>query len=902
MSFGTRGWLFASRSMDLLRDEIDLAARYGVNHIQLSHSLVHYAEQVLQSAVLREHIAELIDRAHRHGIEVAIWTHELQNVPQEFMVGGKVDLASRHTWDQIAHKYDELFESLPGLDGVVLTLTETRVRIDDDNEVAATRPPVQRIARMVSMINQVCRKHGARLIVRTFTWVPRTMLWYAEAMRSVPDDVMVMTKESWGDWYQYSPPNQQFGLYGRHPQIMELDCWGEYAGRTEIPWISADYIRSRLEYAQRMGLAGAIARVDRAERSTFGTPNEFNTVAFSRLVQDMTVDLDRVWTEWLERTYSPEAAGSVRRALERTNEIIQRIYFTRGIKGATTPTPTLVDVEAESTIRFWRDFHGQWEPEMAVRGEQLLDPTEETVISLVSEKDRAISLCDQALADLETARSHMDEHAFERLRTGFEHARALAVASRAMTEAVYLHKLLEREPTPARREWFEHSGQTLLATAHDIEHTYGKGFSLIRPEALRDIWRAAENIHSGRVAWSVPLGLYVAASPAVGDVGRGGLPMVVAVSSHKEIVGLSGDGRRLWTTTTLGQRYEYPHFSSPIIVTDRASGEARVFAGAADGRLYCLDADGRIVWQHAMGNRIDAAPAVADVDNDGREEIVVASLDGTVACLDASGGQRWRVDLHEPIFATPALTPTNEIIVATLQGTIACLGADGHSCWQRAVKATPVPPRQYGGVPDGRAYALSEGGPNAVYASPLVTDLQGDGQMDIIIGAATGHLMVYDMRGEVRWEAACGGSIYSSPTVIAAGTPHAHVIVGSDDWRVHAIDTTGRTIWQFDTNGPVRSSPVVVPEHYAGVECIVVGSYDHNVYVIDADGREIDEYLTGGAIFGAPAVADVNGDGRAEIIVGSYDHRLYAFRTSWQVPRGGIIAGCFRGNPRRQGV
>ncbi len=239
--------------------------------------------------------------------------------------------------------------------------------------------------------------------------------------------------------------------------------------------------------------------------------------------------------------------------------------------------------------------------------------------------------------------------------------------------------------------------------------------------------------------------------------------------------------------------------------------------------------------------------------------------------------------------------------MATLHGTVACVTANGEIRWEITVEESFVPPRPYRGVPDGRHYALSEGGSQAVYASPLVADLNGDGSVDIVIAYGDGRLMAYDHQGEVGWEAVCAGAIYSSPSVIGPGSAGARVIVGSDDCNVHAVDMTGATVWQFETGAAVRSSPVVVPERVAGTECIVIGSDDGSLRVLDRDGHELEVYTTGGPILGAPCIADINDDGLAEIVIGSYDHRVYAFRTGWQVPRGQIVAGTFRGGPRRQG-
>ncbi|HRS94058.1 MAG TPA: PQQ-binding-like beta-propeller repeat protein [Candidatus Latescibacteria bacterium] len=901
MSFSTRGWLLASRSMDLLRQEIELAPRFGINHVQLSHSFCAYAEQIVESSELQRDAAELIERAHRHGIEVFVWTHEMQNVPDHLKLGGKVDLNSRRTWDYVAQKYEDLFSAVPELDGVVLTLTETRIRIDDDNEVVSDRPQPHRIARMVSMLDAICRKHKARLIVRTFTWVPRTMLWYAEAMRDVPDHVTIMTKESWGDWYQAQPPNPLLGLFGRHPQMIEFDCWGEYAGGTDFPWVSYEHTRNRLRYAASLGLTGAIARVDRAERSTFGSLNEFNTIAFSELAKNLDKDLESLWRDWLTSKYPSDAVDAIGRALQRTNQIVQLTFYTKGILNVCTSSPSLVEAEADSMIRFYRDFHGQWKTKLAVLADQLANPTEETLVQILWEKDRALSLCEKSIADIESIRSKLETAKYEILHTGFEKTRVQVRAWRAMTEVVYLHKILERDPTPRLREWFERAGRNLERVAEDIEHVHGKGFSRVRPEPLRNVWRVAESIHSKSTGWSTPLGLYVAASPAIGDLEGNGSLSVVAVSSHKEIVALDGNGRRMWTTTTRGERYEYPHFSSPLIIDGRDGGGARVVVGAADGRLYCLDGQGRHVWEFATGNRVDSAPAAGDLNGDGIEEIVAASLDGTVSCLNLRGERLWNVDLLEPIFAAPVITPAREIIVVTLQGTIACLKADGEIRWRQALVGGEIHRTSFQGVPSGKKYALAEGGPNAIYSSPLLCQLLGAGKPALVLGVVTGKVLAFDLDGTLLWEATTAGRVFSSPAVLPGDGKKACVVIGSDDGRVHGIDCAGRLSWQFQTGGAVRSSPVVVPASIAGEARIVVGSDDNRVYVIDEEGREVDDYLTGAEIFGTPAIADVNGDGSLEIVVGSYDHRVYGFRTPWKAEKYSVISGTFRSTNTRTG-
>ena len=77
-------------------------------------------------------------------------------MPREHFLDGKVDLTARETWDFVAMKYVKLFELLPGLDGVVLTLTETKFTIEDVNEVVISKPQARILGRMMDMISRIC--------------------------------------------------------------------------------------------------------------------------------------------------------------------------------------------------------------------------------------------------------------------------------------------------------------------------------------------------------------------------------------------------------------------------------------------------------------------------------------------------------------------------------------------------------------------------------------------------------------------------------------------------------------------------------------------------------------------------------------------------------------------------
>jgi outer membrane protein assembly factor BamB len=74
-------------------------------------------------------------------------------------------------------------------------------------------------------------------------------------------------------------------------------------------------------------------------------------------------------------------------------------------------------------------------------------------------------------------------------------------------------------------------------------------------------------------------------------------------------------------------------------LTPPVIADGRVYAAVIDERrLVCLDAgDGRVLWEHVAGGRIDLPPTIAG----GR--VYVGARDGTVTCLDAAdGAMAWR--------------------------------------------------------------------------------------------------------------------------------------------------------------------------------------------------------------------------------------------------------------------
>ena len=918
-----RGWVLMDYDMDHLRSVIDQAPSFGINHLQFSHQLAMYAEELTAAPQRQRDINELIARAHERNIESYIWTHEMQRVPAQFFRHGKVNLQNdAATWPWLQDRYRSLFQALPEIDGVILTLTETRYRGDDDNEIFSSLLPAERLAKAINTIYEVCQEFHKGLYVRTFTWVPKSLTWMVEALRHVPDEVRVMSKEAWGDWFQYSPYNSFIGVMGNHPQIMEFDLWGEYAGGGHLPWCYPDYMKDRLRDGLKKGIVGAVGRVHspgRVPRENHGASppdqgfsnlSEFNIYTLARLLENPETEVEEIWQQWASERFGAQAASHVISALKRTNDIVQKTFFLFGFVFLSDRHPTFTKAETREHIEFGVRFHSQWNPALKLLGESLLRPTEETVIRVTHEKDEAISLCVKSLHDLEEAKPFLKEADYVALHKAFERALMTARVWRMLSRITLRYRWMQSlgpsynlfygdlsMPRPGSE--LQRDGWELLELADEIEKDYGQQFPLVAPENLRVFWHEVENLFSEHVAWYYLSGLYISSSPAVADLNGDGKLEIVASSAHREIFMLDGEGNEIWKKMTRGERYEYPAYSSPALADLDNDGKLEIIIGAADGRIHAFKANGQRLWAFQTWNRVDSSAAVGDLQGNGELEIVVGSLDGTLHVLNKKGEPLCEYDAGAAIFASPALADLNddgklEIVCGALNGKIFALNDGGELLWEWQAEKVEAEEWTSSGVPDSRLYPLREKGVGVgIYSSPAVFAKKGAGL--IVVGSLNGKLYGLTAQGEKLWEFQTGGPIYSPPTLVDLNDDGVdEILFGSLDGCLYALTPSGQEMWRFQTGGPIYGSAAAADLNGNGILEIVVGSYDHCVWVLNPEGQKIWSYQTGAPIFSSPAIADVNGDGQPEIIIGSYDRRLYALKTGGVCRRNQILWNGFR--------
>jgi hypothetical protein len=193
-----------------------------------------------------------------------------------------------------------------------------------------------------------------------------------------------------------------------------------------------------------------------------------------------------------------------------------------------------------------------------------------------------------------------------------------------------------------------------------------------------------------------------------------------------------------------------------------------------------------------------------------------------------------------------------------------------------------------------------------VESSPVLMDLDGDEQKEVIVGCDDGKLYVKraDGSNQPGFPFATGNMILSSPAVGDLNSDgQLDIVVGSTDRNIYFLRADGNLLVPpILTTAEVKATPVLKDLDGDDSLEVIVGTYDGKLYVLRHDGSSYGPsfpYDLGSAarINGSVAVADLDADGNQEIVLGTYDHKVYAISStgtplggSWPFTTGGVIS------------
>ena len=502
--FPWRGWAFCSvRDKELFAEYVNeavvRASDYGVNLLEfhdytcpggIVDAVITYRDYDKLQRDLSErqraenytYLRQLAQKVKDQGLELNCWYHVFRYAPGELASAypevGDVD--KDFVWNFIAASLDEFFHLMPEVDRLTLTsLHETPSIMQSGGSMSRE----ERLLKLYTTIYDVCKSHGKGLVIRDFIVKDEDLTSFLRIMDALPDDVVIMTKEVFADWTHLNLPlTPSLAAYGGRNLVVEMDVYGEYAGRLDMPCCIPEYIHGAMRGIlpfEPMGVTARLVHDDAKSqhfKTIFDSPNDINVYALGRFLHDPGYQLapgqpwhgnyaqmdGALWREWTASRYGEQAAPAIVRAMRRTADIVRLTYDAAGS----------YDQAHSQLPKTLNQPHFQRRPQPTL--EDRLDSVGFDMLR--DEKDEALHLAERCRADVESTADALNPSDYRQLSDLFEGVIFIIKAFRSRLEMAHARKVYRESPSEARRQGLASAGSDAEELSDAIRARFGDGF------------------------------------------------------------------------------------------------------------------------------------------------------------------------------------------------------------------------------------------------------------------------------------------------------------------------------------------------------------------------------------------------------------------------------------------
>ena len=217
-------------------------------------------------------------------------------------------------------------------------------------------------------------------------------------------------------------------------------------------------------------------------------------------------------------------------------------------------------------------------------------------------------------------------------------------------------------------------------------------------------------------------------------------------------------------------------FSSALSFVRLSSGENVIVGVTNNGQLLVFNQDGSIRSGFPVDvGSIKSAPAVGDVNHDGKKDIVIVNRDGTVWVIDFTGSVLFKEAFKESVYGDVALVnmdddPQLEIIFGTMRKNLHVLKIDSS---------------EIAGFPKAM--------PSLINVGTALADFNGDQLPDMVVGTFDGNLHVITNQGDslTHFPVKLSARLSATPVVVR-NNGHLFMIAPTNDHKLLKISEQGQ--------------------------------------------------------------------------------------------------------------
>jgi hypothetical protein len=306
-----------------------------------------------------------------------------------------------------------------------------------------------------------------------------------------------------------------------------------------------------------------------------------------------------------------------------------------------------------------------------------------------------------------------------------------------------------------------------------------------------------------------------------------------------------------------------------------------------DGRVYAWHCDGSPVDDEAVifdisTTQVWTSPAVGDLNNDGVDEIVFG--------VRRSFDNLYAISVHGQCLGGWPITVPGQLIGSPV---LADLDADG----DLEIIVWTLQADVYVFDHDGNGFFTPTGLlldlPGSAFGSPAVGDIDRDGMLEIACAGGSGgdSLYVWDHQGTPMAPfpvyIQSQGMTYSTVLGDICGDDRLEILFYADESeRLYVVDANGAVLWSMPLGSvaDIEGSPVIGDVTGDGHPEVICG-YQTGFVIFDSLGMILNGFPDTTHDAKLPVVGDVDEDGACEAIVGSVDWHLHAYsHNNAQVP------------------